>query len=197
MYSNIPITSLLISFSGTHGSGKTTIIEQLKQVEEFVDFHFIESPTRKAKSEGLEINNTEDNYDETQRYCAKYDTEQLRKFRRNHVIFDRCLFDTFIYTKYLFLQGQVSEELFDEIDSSWELCKDFYDIFVIPDYRDIQLNSDGDRIEDKSFQESIAKLFDEEIEKSSLLKSKVLYIKGSINDRLKQIFDKLNIKHEY
>lgn len=194
---SIKTQSLLISVSGTHGSGKTTIIEKLKQVEEFADFHFIESPTRKAKKLGLSINNTDDNYDSTQKFCLEYDLEHLKKYRNQLVIFDRSLFDTYIYSKFLFHQGQLNHSVYKEIVNDWELCCDNYDIFIIPDYQDIKLSSDGDRIQDMDFQKTISELFNHEIRTNKSISHKVLYISGSIETRLQQIFNKLHIKHEY
>jgi predicted ATPase len=181
-----------ISISSTHGSGKTTLFESLRLIEEFSDFHFVGSPTRKAKNKDMPINNKASNYNNTQEFCFEYDINNLEEFKQYSVVFDRSLLDTYIYTKYLFSKGKVDRDIFHQIELGWLLYKEQYDLFIIPNHTEVLLQSDESRITDQEFQESIAELFEDELIGIPIYK--VLRVQGTTQQRIEQIYQKINGK---
>ena len=153
-----------VSISGTHCTGKSTIIDSLRKDEFFLNNNFVivDGPTRQLKDQGLPINNNEaKNYDHTQLMCSYIDGKNLTTWQGNSIS-DRCLLDTYIYTKYLYSKELVSRPVFLAIESFWVNCRDKYDLFFFPSKYDIQLIGDKYRNTDVAFREQIYQLFEYE-----------------------------------
>jgi 7-cyano-7-deazaguanine reductase len=183
---------LKIAIVGTHCSGKSTLIQGLSS-----NFKKIESPTRKAKEAGFPINFQGNSYDLTQKFCANYDLNKLMEVENETdlVIFDRCILDTYIYTKYLWKRGLVSKRCYEEIQKSWESNINSYDLFFLPNHNEIPFQNDGVRVFDKEFQEEIDKefrqiLFAKPFEDFKVKKS--WEVKGALEERVKFVEEKIN-----
>lgn len=176
---------MIISISGTHSTGKTSLLESLKKETLFNQYSFIGSPTREAKKSGMKINNEARNFDSTQRFCLEYDLEILSRYERDQqpLITDRSLFDTFIYTKYLHRKNKVSDKVYLDVLDNWRRLRNKYTLFIIPDKDDVELVLDEDRVDDTLFREGIYNLFNVEM----LEMSNILEISGSNEQRLEQI----------
>lgn len=173
-----------ISISGTHCTGKTTFLEELKKIEK--DFIFIDGPTRQLKDQGFPINNNQSlNYDSTQLMCCYLDLENLKLKLQGHqvLISDRCLLDTLVYTQFLYQEGKVTLPVFLLIKTLWELHQDRYDLIILPEKKDISLVGDEYRNTDAFFREIIDSIFYE-----ILKDSRISYqtISGSNSDRIKE-----------
>jgi len=149
-----------ITISGTHSIGKSTLISALKQDPQFSDYTFIDGPTRLAKSAGIPIN--EDGVDATQLWCLSYDLMKLFTTSGN-IISDRCLLDTFVYSKYLYLHQKISESTMQSISLLWEQYKSSYDIIIMPSHFEVPLEDDNERSINREFRDSIYLLFLQEI----------------------------------
>lgn len=178
-----------VAIVGTHCTGKSTLIEQLKQDKDIqkLDFVFIESPTRSLKEKGLHINNKASNYDETQRECLIYDRRVIKDTRNRNVISDRCLLDTFIYTQYLYQDNKVTLDVYKMVDTFWRNTQSEYTIFILTSPKGIELKLDNARIQDVEFRNKIHDLFIEEITNNQIKSlSKFFIIEGTEEERLEQ-----------
>ena len=187
-----------ISISGTHCTGKSTILDSLKEkYKKNGRIAFIEGPTRQLKDLGYPINNDQaSNYDSTQLMCCHLDLEHLKKNKyllTDEVISDRCLFDTLIYTRYLYQNGKVSEPVMRVIESAWGLHKSDYDIILMPSKDDIKLVGDKYRNTDGEFRETIHNMFIEEAVVSNL---NCHLISGTTGERVEQIKNLVKLYHE-
>lgn len=170
------------AISGTHCSGKTTLIEHFERDQLFLGISVIKGPTRKAQQQGLPINNDQtENYDITQFFCLIHD---LNCLRRNNFISDRCILDTYVYTKYLYCRGLVSKPCYEIVEEQYERNLKFYSIIFLTDTELIPLTEDGVRNKDEAFREEINYLFGVEYSKYPYIIRK---IKGTVGERIKII----------
>ena len=89
---------MIYSFTGAQSTGKTTLLKLCK--ERHKNFRYVDEVTRKIKSGGNEINNTANNYDQTQLLICE---DHLRNIRlEGNYLLDRCIVDGYVYTRYLF-----------------------------------------------------------------------------------------------
>ena len=158
----------IISISGTHCNGKSSIFNEFKEeLSKDSRFLFFGGPTRLLKEEGLPINQSEtESYDETQYRCLTYDLDVLKQVsllpKDKIVITERCILDTYIYTKYLYEKGKVSKTCFDLVKKSYLLHRGDYKVFYIPTHQELKYEKDGIRDGDIEFREDIYKLFYDE-----------------------------------
>lgn len=172
-----------VAFSGAQSTGKTTLLNALRESADFKDGKFYDEITRQIKEQGFEIN--EQGTDATQ---LKIMQEHKRRVQADDaedsglVIFDRCSLDGLVYTQYLYNKGQVSKEtldeatrVFEETISSWDAI-----FFLRPEF---EIVDDGVRSVNIEFHRDIVFLFDHFIEKYNL---QVIQLTGSVEDRVQQ-----------
>jgi len=88
-----------ILLTGSHSTGKSTLLRNLQNLKQFQDFKFIGGVTREAHSYGLDINEKGDSL--TQLYCMCKDFLNIVQNQNSSVVFDRSILDTYIYSQYL------------------------------------------------------------------------------------------------
>lgn len=174
--------NLRLSLSGTHCTGKTTVLDGLQKEKLFT---LIPGPTRTLKDKGYPINNDEStNYDGTQLMCLHIDIENLKNDSQ-FIIQDRCLLDTYIYTYYLYANNKVTLPVFKAIESAWDMLKHQYDAIIVPNPDDIQLVGDKYRNTDIQFRNDINYMFGQELK---ILKKLPYYVvSGTTEERIEQI----------
>jgi len=187
----------LISISGTHCSGKTTLLKELEtsysvnRKDEDFKVLFVDSVTRSLKKKGYPINNEESsNYDGTQIACLKQDLRNIQTafLLDGTYIFDRSLLDTFVYTTYLFRQKKVSTEAYEEIKSRWEGNKNSFDVIFLLNHTEIPFDNDGVRSPNLLFREEIALIFKEILGESNIV---LEIVSGSKEIRLLTVIKKI------
>lgn len=181
-----------IAISGTHSTGKTTLINRLKpyiETHSVQKFEFVDGVTREAAKQGFPIN--ELGSDETQLYCASKDMENLLKYQSTSFISDRCIWDTKIYSEYLFSHGKITFSTYNYIRGLFEKMIENLDmIFLLqPEFG---LVDDGVRSKDVQFQKEIHDLF---ISQSSVVMNKgvwIIQVSGDTESRCSQIIQYIN-----
>lgn len=174
-----------VSISGTHSTGKSTLFDGLKKDSFFNECEFVAGPTRFLQQQGYPINNHADNYDSTQLMCLVYDLQVFEDTKlKDIIVSDRCLLDTYVYTKYLFKKGKVSEPVFLSVEKVWLAKKDSYDVFFLPSKNEVPLVADGVRSEDEDFRNEIQSLFLEIIDINGL---KIYALEGSVEERIESM----------
>ena len=168
-----------IVFTGTHCTGKTTLLNILKDQSRLSDvFTFVSETTRTLRDAGkIAINENGD--DESQIILAlkNYEIAVVNK----NFISDRCLLDVLCYTKYMVDHGKCKQETLAFVESLF--THTHYDVlfYLEPEFRII---SDGTRSENNSFRDDVMKNFRYYIEKYSL---PVIRLSSTIDQRLTQI----------
>lgn len=182
---------MVISISGTHCTGKTTLVEKLKQMPEFKDVVFLKSTGKGLQDLGLKIN--EDGDYLTQLYIICKDIIQIIENKdKKLVICDRCFIDTYLYSYYLYRKKKLTNEqthalgtLIESIETSFN----FIDrIFLLKPTFEPQ--EEPERSLNLIFQKEIEGLFDDFQKENS---QKVEYLPNKDDQRINRIKEYLNL----
>lgn len=170
-----------ILITGTHSTGKSTLLEYLKREAAFKDFNFIGGVTREAASFGIKIN--EQGSDDTQLYCISKDVVNFLQNRVSNAIFDRSILDTYIYTKYMYHTGRIYQNTFKIIEEIYEKYRTKFDyiFWIRPEFLPVE---DGVRSVRIDFQRDIDRLFEVELKS---FKKPVHILKGTTEERIIQL----------
>ena len=117
-----------IAFTGAQSTGKTTLLEAIKQNEEFrYKYEFIDEITRRMIKKGLKIN--EEGSDTTQLLIMN---EHIKNILYPDVIMDRCLLDGVVYTEWLYQKNNVSKWVWEYARTVFEQYINRYDYIFYP-----------------------------------------------------------------
>lgn len=148
---------MVISLSGTHCTGKTTLVNALKEDPFFQNAVFLDSSGKGLSHLRIKINQGGD--DISQLYFASKDLKQtLESQNEELVILDRSIIDTWIYTKYLYLRDKVSTSTMAAVSAIRSNVEPLIDhIFIFePSF---ELVNEAERSMDKEFQSEVCGLF--------------------------------------
>ena len=171
---------MLISFSGAQSTGKTTLLNKLKEDKNLSNYKFIDEITRNIQRKGYKINEMGDS--ETQKLIMD---SHLENSEFENAILDRCSLDGLCYTEYLYNKGNISEDVMNYTRDVFEKTIRKYDVifYLKPEF---EIVDDNIRSTNKEFQNEIVKLFDKNIEKYNV---NVIQLTGSVEERLKTIYE--------
>ena len=170
--------SKFIAFTGPGCSGKTTLIKRL-DFSKFINGEIchINSHTRELKHKGYPINS--EGSDDTQIMITLKHFENIKNNLAMHCIFDRCVLDGFVYTKWLWRKDQVSNYVKAFAEGIYMNNIEKYDMlfYCIPDFK---YTKDKDRDSNGHDIEIIRAIYDEEIR----ILENILYEKNTTIVRL-------------
>jgi len=177
---------MLVALTGPQSSGKSTLIEAIKEWSINTKYNFIYKPsaTRILKSKGFTINNIGDNFDNTQREVILSHINNILDYREKggDVILDRCILDGVVYTNYFYKQGKVSDQVMSYADKAIKAYYPEYDRVFYLDPTGVPLVDDNERSTDVIFRKDIISIFEKYIEIYPVIK-----LTGSIENRLNTI----------
>lgn len=180
-----------VSFSGPGSSGKSTLLEQMREILND-SWHFVPEVTRKVRREyGVNIN--ENGGDETQLLIgAEHLQNGFRYSHQDNVLMDRCIIDGVVYTSVLRDMGQVSNSVVEYFHRLAEILLPRLDIVFYTEQ--LPIVDDGERSTDKKFHEKILREFDVYLETVNR-RYRWLNVQRlpavPVGDRIKQITDVL------
>ena len=170
-----------ISFTGAQSTGKTTLLEAIKQNQEFrYKYEFIDEITRRMVKKGLKIN--EAGNDTTQLLIIN---EHIKNLLYENVIMDRCIVDGAVYTDWLHWEGKVSNWVWQYSLNVFDQYVDRYDIifYLKPEF---DIVDDGVRSMNTTFRDGIVETFERYIKH---VKTPVVVLTGSVEERLEQFYN--------
>lgn len=177
-----------IAIIGTHGTGKTTLIQALSKEPEFQGFKMISSSTRGSVDYKLKINEDGDSLSQLYMACTDFKSlvENNALCSETNFISDRSLLDTLIYTFYLLKKDKVSLPVMESIDVLWENSKIMYDylFWLRPEF---PLKGDGVRSTEIKFQQEVDLLFKNYFFRENNLFPSVYQITGTVEERVEKI----------
>lgn len=168
-----------IALSGVHGSGKTTVYNELKQY--LTTLNFIDSPSRAIGAiTGINENGSEYGQDLIL-------TETIKRCFHLSSLHDRCVLDTLCYTTQLYAHGKVSTQFFDYNYTATKELLPFYDhiFYIEPEFN---LVDDGTRSQSIAYRDEIWQYFKLYIKEFNI---PVIQLTGSVEERVAQVLSAL------
>ncbi len=184
---------MIISFTGAQSTGKTTLLNSIKDLNPYLDS--IDEVTRRIKREyNLPIN--EDGGDITQTMIMSDHIANIFRKYDSDVIFDRCALDGVVYTQWLYNKGKVSKEVLQWAKKIYNTLIDKYDAIFVTSPDDVPLVDDGERSVDIDFREEIIDIFNMYIDDIKIYSREVnlFVVEGSVEERMKYIKNVLEVK---
>jgi len=179
-------TNYKAAICGAHSQGKTTLVKALKNDLFLNDSHFSfrTNLTRGLKDLNVPIN--EGGTSLTQYLVMARHLEYA--LTPGNWILDRGALDGIAYTSYFYEKEQVSKEVYQAALVIYESLLKTYDriFYVVPE---LELKDDGERSTNKEFFDGVVKQFDFYIKHHSMPTDKLVYVMGSVEDRVKIITD--------
>jgi len=172
---------MIVSFTGAQSTGKTTLLNHLVDKNPYVTF--VEEVTRRVKRL-YDVPINEDGGDVTQFLIMADHLQNLfSKDKSDVTVFDRCAVDGVVYTRWLQLQGMVSDEVYGACCRVYDAVIDQYDAIFYTDPADVELEDDGERSIDVGFRNDIIKLFNDKLEGLD----NVVVLSGTVEERLNTV----------
>jgi len=172
---------------GAHSQGKTTLVKALKEVNTITsDFHFSfrTNLTRGLKDLNVPIN--EGGTSLTQYLVMARHLEYA--LTPGNWVLDRGALDGIAYTTYFYEKGQVNKDVYQAALAVYEELLKTYDkiFYVVPE---LNVQEDGERSTGKEFFDGVIKQFDFYLKHHSMPADKLVYVMGSVEDRVKTVTD--------
>ena len=172
---------MIVSFTGAQSTGKTTLLNHLVDKNPYVTF--VEEVTRRVKRL-YDVPINEDGGDVTQFLIMADHLQNLfSKDKEDITVFDRCAVDGVVYTRWLQLQGMVSDDVYRACCKVYDIVIDQYDVIFYTDPTDVELIDDGERSIDVGFRNDIIKLFNDKLEGLD----NVVVLSGTVEERLNTV----------
>lgn len=178
-----------IAFSGVQCTGKTTLINALKEDPLFEGFTVIKESIRSLKDKGYHIN--EEGNDDTQIAVMN---AHIMNLIPDETIIDRCAIDGLCYGQYSFNHNKISIDTLNFCRVVWELTRDYYD-FIFYLRPEFDMVEDGTRSTNKEFRDEVLKIFDSYIGESynrnvnhyGMYNNNIYMISGTVEQRVQQV----------
>jgi nicotinamide riboside kinase len=185
---------MLVSFTGAQCTGKTTLLKRCKcDVTLLRDWSYVDEVTRKVKRGGSNINEAGD--DTTQLFIlSEHLNNHQKPVEDQNRMLDRCILDGYIYTRWLFDNGKVSEWVLDYARNLMSHLIDNLDIIFYTQPEDVPLISDGVRSVNVTFRQDILDLYEQLFAEKFHWMNKLVRLRGTVNDRMKTILNKIDEK---
>ena len=185
----------IISISGTHCTGKTTLIKALKRRLSRKDVNFVDLSSKGLSRFGLKINEGGDFKSQLYFFCRKFmNYIEICATDDRHIIFDRSLIDTHIYSTYLFEQKCLTREEIRGLDNIMKISNEivkFNKVYILqPSFELVQEN---DRSMSNDFQLHMNNLFIEFYKRNRARGNIVELMPPDTKDRIKIIREYLNL----
>ena len=181
-----------IAIVGTHCTGKSTLIQDLKEKlsPTLSDFYFVKQVNRECHKYGLKIN--EEANDLTQLFIAANDLKQIVEAPQDQtVISDRCILDTLIYTLSMAKKGKVEWDTWRAVRVLCNKTLSNYThlIWLRPEF---EVVPDGVRSVDEVWREELDSLFEDYLKTAESPGTTVVTLSGSREERVNKFIEIIN-----
>lgn len=179
-----------ILFTGAQGTGKTTILNNIKGNPMLSGYEVVSSISRYIQDKlGIDLKGGENTNEDAQKII--FNAYQNKFIAHPNILSDRSLFDVYAYTYYRHIQKEISAI---ELVRQYDCIKQFEEYFpndIIYFYFPIEFApiSDGVRSIDVNFQHKIDDLICSCLEHSDI--SRIYEVHGSIEERTEFVLQKI------
>lgn len=169
-----------IAFTGTHSTGKSTLVKYLVEFKELKGYKFVTDVSRKLSNEGIQLNE-QTNFKGQLNFFGNRAKELLNE----NFICDRSVYDVLAYSlasKHITpKQKKLLTKIFESVYEEYDL------IFYIP--IEFAMEKDGVRSEDEKYREEIRNIIEALLTKYP--PKKIVELKGDVDQRLNKIMREL------
>ncbi len=190
-----------IALSGAQGTGKTTLINELKNSSSLPHYTFYDEVVRNlVKRTGISINREADDYSQTAITNEQVRLASETTFNTPNAFFDRCIVDSHAFTIFDYVREQISKKVYMYSSEMLKMVFTYfpYDMVIyIPPK--IQLVEDGVRDTDVQYRNRIDKLMTNVLNYNSIKSSSTkIYTltEISVQGRIKEILNNMEEVNE-
>jgi GTPase SAR1 family protein len=173
-----------IGLCGTMSVGKTTLVNALKEVEQFKNYKFATERSKYLNDLGIPLNT-----DSTLKGQTVFLAERCAELMYENVITDRTIFDVIAFTKSAKSIDLTESERFEDYAS--EFIREYDYIFYISP-EGIPVENNGVRETDEHYRDLIDFSILHLIKRYGYKTNHLSEIKGTTDERIKQILNIIN-----
>ena len=172
-----------IGLCGTMSVGKTTLVNELKNLPEFKDYHFRTERSKYLSDLGIPLNT-----DSTLKGQLVFAAERASELLQENIITDRTIIDVMAFCNLSTSMEDYEKEQINGV--LWNLIKD-YDIIFYVNPEGVKMEDNGVRETNMKYRNDIDKEIKTILNMHRSAPGKVIEVKGTIEERINQIKDTL------
>ena len=172
-----------IGFCGTMSVGKTTLVNALKELPEFKDYHFRTERSKHLMELGIPLNT-----DSTLKGQLVFTAERASELMQENIITDRTIIDVMAFCRSSKSMNSAEKDHLNGV--LWHLIKEYDIIFHIDDIS-IPIEDNGVRETDKDYRLEIHSKISSILNMFGGMAGKVVRISGTTEERINQVKDSL------
>jgi len=165
-----------IGFCGTMSVGKTTLVNALKELPEFKDYHFRTERSKHLMDLGVPLNT-----DSTLKGQLVFASERAAELMQEKIITDRTVIDVMAF-------ADLSESMKDHekfyLNATLFYLIDDYDILFYVSPEGVEIEDNGIRETDAKYRDAIDKKIKSIIQ---MFRGNTITISGSVEERIEQV----------
>ena len=165
-----------IGFCGTMSVGKTTLVNALKELPEFKDYHFRTERSKHLMNLGIPLNT-----DSTLKGQLVFASERAAELMQEKIITDRTVIDVMAFC-------DLSESMKDHekfyLNAALYYLVEEYDILFYVSPEGVEIEDNGVRETNAKYREAVDKKIKSIV---SMYRGDAITIKGTVEERIEQV----------
>ena len=176
-----------IGFCGTMSVGKTTLVNALKELEEFKDYKFRTERSKHLMSMGIPLNT-----DSTLKGQTIFLSERAAELMQDNIITDRTIIDVMAFAQCSDSMNYLEKDKFTQLSAS--LIHEYdYIFYVSPE--GVGIEDNGVRETDSKYRELIDFTINMFLDRYQYRIKNLIKIKGTTKERIKTIQETLSLQY--